>query len=113
MIPVGQWGAQEILPPYTKTPHLLPRKNIVMKAGDPVPLDDLVALPTTPETTAQATDRIMAAITSIVEDLRGGTAPAERYDPRASGVREIGNPHGEAHRARQRPSQRMRKKRSR
>ena len=109
VIPVGQWGAQEILPPYTKTPHLLPRKNIVMKAGDPVPLDDLVALPTTPETTAQATDRIMAAITSIVEDLRGGTAPAERYDPRAAGVREIGNPHDEAHRARHRP----RKKRSR
>ena len=113
VIPVGQWGAQEILPPYTKTPHLLPRKNIVMKAGDPVPLDDLVALPTTPETTAQATDRIMAAITSIVEDLRGGTAPAQRYDPRAAGVREIGNPHDEAHRASQRPSQRTRKKRSR
>jgi 1-acyl-sn-glycerol-3-phosphate acyltransferase len=109
VIPVGQWGAQEILPPYTKTPHLLPRKNIVMKAGDPVPLDDLVALPTTPETTAQATDRIMAAITSIVEDLRGGTAPAQRYDPRAAGVREIGNPHDEAHRASHRP----RKKRSR
>lgn len=109
VIPVGQWGAQEILPPYTKTPHLVPRKNIVMKAGDPVPLDDLVARPTTPETTAQATDRIMTAITGIVAELRGETPPAVRYDPRATGVREIGNPHAEAHR----PSQRTRKKRSR
>jgi 1-acyl-sn-glycerol-3-phosphate acyltransferase len=92
VIPVGQWGAQEVLPPYTKRPHLLPRKNIVMKAGDPVRLDDLAALPASPESTAEATDRIMAAITAIVADLRGSTAPAVRYDPRATGVREIGNP---------------------
>ena len=92
VIPVGQWGAQEVLPPYTKRPHLLPRKNIVMKAGDPVRLDDLAALLPSPESTAEATDRIMAAITAIVADLRGSTAPAVRYDPRATGVREIGNP---------------------
>ena len=109
VIPVGQWGAHEVLPPYTKTPHLVPRKNIVMKAGDPVPLGDLVAAPTSPEATAEATDRIMDAITGIVADLRGETAPAQRYDPRAAGVREIGNPHDEAHRASHRP----RKKRSR
>jgi 1-acyl-sn-glycerol-3-phosphate acyltransferase len=109
VIPVGQWGAQEVLPPYTKTPHLVPRKNIVMKAGDPVPLDDLVTGPHTAEATAQATERIMAAITSLVEDVRGGTAPAERFDPRQRGVREIGNPHDDPHGA----GQRSRRKRSR
>ena len=96
VIPVGQWGAQEVLPPYTKRPHLVPRKNIIMKAGDPVGLDDLLALPSSPETTARATDRIMAAITAIVADIRGETAPEQRYDPRGSGVREIGNPHDTA-----------------
>src|SRR5690349_17974533 len=99
VIPVGQWGAQDVLPPYTKKPLLVPRKNIVMKAGDPVQLDDLLAQPQGPETTAQATDRIMAAITAIVADLRGETPPAERFDPRARGVREIGNPHEQARRA--------------
>jgi 1-acyl-sn-glycerol-3-phosphate acyltransferase len=99
VIPVGQWGAQEVLPPYTKRPHLVPRKNIVMKAGDPVRLDDLLDLPHNAETTARATERIMAAITAIVADLREATPPAERFDPRASGVREIGNPHDEARRA--------------
>ncbi|RYB95369.1 1-acyl-sn-glycerol-3-phosphate acyltransferase [Nocardioides oleivorans] len=93
VIPVGQWGAQEVLPPYTKTPHLVPRKNIVMKAGDPVDLADLVAAEQSAEVTAEATDRIMAAITTLVEDVRGGTAPAERFDTRASGQRETGNPH--------------------
>ncbi len=110
VIPVGQWGAQEVLPPYTRTPHLVPRKNITMKAGDPVPLADLVALPQTPEVTARATERIMAAITALVEDVRGGTAPAERYDPRRSGVRETGNPNEQA---RTRPTDEPRRKPSR
>jgi 1-acyl-sn-glycerol-3-phosphate acyltransferase len=97
VIPVGQWGAQEVLPPYTKRPHLVPRRNIVMKAGDPVDLADLVALPPSAETTARATDRIMAAVTALVADIRGEPAPEQRYDPRTSGVREIGNPHDTAH----------------
>ena len=113
VIPVGQWGAHEVLPPYTRTPHLVPRKNIVMRAGDPVPLDDLVAQPSGPEATAEATARIMSAITAIVADLRGETAPTERYDPRATGVREIGNPQDEARRDPETPSQHNRKKRSR
>lgn len=100
VIPVGQWGAHEILPPYTKKPLLVPRKNVVMKAGDPVRLDDLLDRPPGPETTAEATERIMAALTAIVADLRGGTPPAERFDPRARGVREIGNPHDDARRTR-------------
>lgn len=104
VIPVGQWGAHEVLPPYTRTPHLLPRRSVVMKAGDPVPLDDLVAQPTSPEVTLEATDRIMDAITGLVAELRGETAPAERYDPRASGVRPVGNPHQDARRARKKRS---------
>ncbi len=106
VIPVGQWGAQEVLPPYTKTPHLVPRKDIVMKAGDPVDLDDLLARAPGPEVTAQATDRIMAAITALVADLRGEPAPAERFDPRVRGVRETGNPNDDA-------APRARRKRSR
>lgn len=93
VIPVGQWGAQQLLPPYAKKPDLFPRKHIVMKAGDPVDLSDLVALPRNPEVIARATDRIMSAITVIVEELRGEKAPAERFDPRKMGVRQIGNPH--------------------
>jgi len=42
---------------------------------------------------AVATDRIMAAITAIVAELRREAAPAERFDPRTAGVSQIGNPH--------------------
>ena len=63
-----------------------------MKVGDPVDLSDLVAEPRSHDVIAEATDRIMTALTEIVADLRGETPPAERFDPRKMGVREIGNP---------------------
>ncbi len=93
VVPVGQWGAHEVLPPYTTRPRLVPRKRVVMKAGDPVDLSDLMS--DEKASTAvinQATARIMAALVAIVEDLRGEQAPAERFDPRRAGVQQIGNP---------------------
>jgi 1-acyl-sn-glycerol-3-phosphate acyltransferase len=99
VIPVGQWGVQELLPAYTKRPHLFPRKTLSYKVGDPVDLADLQGEPLTSEVLHEATDRIMAAITSLVEDLRGEQAPAQRFDPRTSGVTEIGNPHEKKKRA--------------
>jgi 1-acyl-sn-glycerol-3-phosphate acyltransferase len=92
VIPVGQWGPQQLLAPYARRPHLFPRKHITMRAGDPVDLSDLVALPRTTEVVQQATDRIMAALTEQVALIRGEVAPAERFDPRRAGVRQIGNP---------------------
>jgi 1-acyl-sn-glycerol-3-phosphate acyltransferase len=92
VIPIGQWGAQDILPAYTLRPHLFPRRTAHYKAGEPVDLSDLMGKPITNEVLHEATDRIMAAITGLVEELRGETAPAVRFDPRSSGVTEIGNP---------------------
>jgi 1-acyl-sn-glycerol-3-phosphate acyltransferase len=92
VVPVAQWGAHEILYPYAKRPRLLPPKLIHAKAGDPVPLDDLREREATPEVLREATDRIMDAITSLLEDVRGEPAPTERFDPRTAGVRRIGNP---------------------
>ena len=92
VIPVGHWGVQEILPPYSSRPHLFPRQQVTMKAGDPVDLRDLVGKTRSTEAINAATARIMAALTAIVEELRGETAPAERFDPRRMGVQQIGNP---------------------
>jgi 1-acyl-sn-glycerol-3-phosphate acyltransferase len=92
VIPVGQWGAQHLLAPYAKKPDLFPRKTITMKVGDPVDLTDLLGLPPSHTVTQQATDRIMAAITAQLEDIRGEKAPPERFDMRRAGVRQTGNP---------------------
>ncbi len=93
VIPAAQWGAQDVLYPYAKRPHLVPPRTIHAKVGDPVDLDDLRGGPLTPQVLHEATSRIMAAITSLLEDLRGETAPATRFDPRTAGVSQIGNPH--------------------
>lgn len=92
VIPIGHWGAQEVLPPYAKRPRLLPRKRVTVKVGEPIVLDDLLGRETTPEVVQEATDRIMAGLVAVVEELRDETAPPERFDPRREGVAQIGNP---------------------
>jgi 1-acyl-sn-glycerol-3-phosphate acyltransferase len=92
VIPVGQWGAQELLPPYSHRPHLFPRKQITMHVGEPVDLSDLTPLPRSPEVVQQATDRILDALTALVAEIRQETPPTERFDARKAGVRRTGNP---------------------
>ena len=92
MIPVAQWGPQELLAPYSSKLKLFPRKRLVAKAGDPVDLSDLSGQPMTAQVLTEATNRIMDAITEILVDLRGEPAPATRFDPRKAGVRQTGNP---------------------
>ncbi|WP_310529182.1 lysophospholipid acyltransferase family protein [Nocardioides sp.] len=92
VIPLGHWGVQDILYPYATRPHLLPRKHVTMKAGDPVPIDELRALPKTPQIIHETTERIMTALTDVVAELRGEQPPAERFDPRKAGVPQTGNP---------------------
>ena len=96
VMPIGQWGAQELLAPYAKKPDLFPRKPITMKVGDPVDLDDLVRPSPAHrvDVVQQATDRIMAAITGLVAEhpRRGAAGRAVRHAD--AGVAETGDPHG-------------------
>lgn len=94
VVPVAQWGAQEILAPYGRRPSLLPRHTVRMRVGDPVDLSDLHDRPVTGEVLAEATERIMAAITAELEVLRGEQAPPGRYDPREHGLTVTGPPRG-------------------
>jgi 1-acyl-sn-glycerol-3-phosphate acyltransferase len=109
VIPTAQWGAHHILPPYAKKPSLFPRKTIHVRVGDPVDLDDLRGEQQTPKVLREATDRIMAAITALLGEIRNEPAPSERFDPTARHVPLVGNPHraGETpHRAGEKPQRR-------
>jgi 1-acyl-sn-glycerol-3-phosphate acyltransferase len=92
VIPIAQWGPQQLLPPYTKKPHLLPRPTMHVWAGPPVDLDDVRDRPVDAALLREVTERIMAAITSLLEEIRQEQAPAVRYDPRAEGLPVTGNP---------------------
>ncbi len=92
VVPVAHWGPQEVLAPYAKVPHLFPRRTVHVRAGAPVTLDDLYGRPVTSDVLHEATERIMAGITGVLEELRGEKAPTERFDPRRHGITSIGRP---------------------
>lgn len=92
VIPVAQWGVQDILAPYARRPRLFPRRTVVAVAGPPVDLDDLRDRPLTADLLREGTNRIMDEITHLLEDIRGEQAPAHRFDARAEGVAETGRP---------------------
>jgi 1-acyl-sn-glycerol-3-phosphate acyltransferase len=91
VIPVGQWGAHELLPAYSKKLSLR-RPKIHFSVGNPVDLGDLRGKAEDPAAVREATDRVMAAVVEQVEILRGAQAPAERYDPAAHGQASTGRP---------------------
>ncbi|PYC79112.1 1-acyl-sn-glycerol-3-phosphate acyltransferase [Streptomyces tateyamensis] len=89
VIPVAHWGAHEIVPPYGRglggkpaKVSLFPRKKVVVAAGPAVDLSRFQGQEITPQVLKEATEEIMAAITAVLEGIRGEKAPAERYDLR-------------------------------
>lgn len=80
VIPIGTWGAQQVLDRYARRPgNLLKRPVQQVKAGPPVDLSDLYDRADDPRAQVEATERVMAAITGLVAELRGETPPAEPY----------------------------------
>ncbi|MCS5736168.1 lysophospholipid acyltransferase family protein [Herbiconiux daphne] len=90
LIPAAHWGTQAVLPRYSKKLSLFPRKRIEIVFGDPVDLDDLRAKPIDQKALIEATDRLMTAITGLLEGLRNEKAPAVRWNPAAHNQTEYG-----------------------
>jgi 1-acyl-sn-glycerol-3-phosphate acyltransferase len=78
LIPLAQWGAQEVLAPYTNRLRLLPRKTMQVRIGPPVDLSDLAGAPLDADTLRVATDRLMDAITALLAEIRHEEPPKER-----------------------------------
>jgi 1-acyl-sn-glycerol-3-phosphate acyltransferase len=92
LVPAAHWGTEQLLPPYARFLRLIPRKTIRIRFGEPVDLSQFAGKPLDARTLSLATDLVMAAITGIVEDLRGETAPAKRWDPTEHNQSEFGHP---------------------
>jgi 1-acyl-sn-glycerol-3-phosphate acyltransferase len=82
VIPVAQWGANEVVPPYAKEKkiRLFPRKTLRVKAGPAVDLSEFYGQEPTAEVLRAVTDKIMAAVTELLAELREEPVPAEPYD---------------------------------
>jgi 1-acyl-sn-glycerol-3-phosphate acyltransferase len=88
VIPVAQWGANEVLPPYAKKPNLLPRKTHRVLTGPPVDLERFYGKDMSPDVLKEATEAIMAAVTGLLEEIRGEKAPEHPYDPRRERIEQ-------------------------
>ncbi|GAC1442663.1 MAG: lysophospholipid acyltransferase family protein [Mycobacteriales bacterium] len=85
VVPIAQWGAEEILDSYrTGGLHLLPRHTMRIVAGPPVDLSAYAGKELTSDVLRGATDDIMRAVTTLLEQLRGTTAPEVVFDPKAT-----------------------------
>lgn len=91
VIPIAHWGVHRINKPYSKVVSFFPPKQVTVAAGPPVDLDDLRGQELSVEVLREATDRIMADIVGLLEQIRGVQAPSTRFDPRAAGVSEFGS----------------------
>ena len=88
VIPVAQWGPQEMLAPYAKRPRFFPRKTHARRGpARPSTCDDLRDRAVDAALLHEVTERIMAAITALLEEIRGEQAP-----PSASTRRQQGCP---------------------
>ena len=85
VIPIAQWGAQDVLPYGSKKPKLWPRKTIRMAAGPPVDLSAYAGQRLTASTLRAATADIMADITALLAKIRQETPPAAPWDPAVGG----------------------------
>ena len=91
VIPVAQWGSQELMPTYSKKIKLLPRTRITIVAGKPVDLSPWYGKGDDPQALIEATAQVMREITTLLEEIRGEKRPEVIFDPHASDLPRIGN----------------------
>ena len=91
VIPCAQWGAQKILPAYSKKPKLFPRTKVIVKAGTPLDFSKWYGKAEDPVAVEEATAHVMSAITKLLEEIRGEKAPSEVFDPKKSALPRTGN----------------------
>ncbi|TSD58191.1 lysophospholipid acyltransferase family protein [Aeromicrobium piscarium] len=89
LVPIVQWGPQDILFPYDKRLRLFPRRTYRVLVGEPVDLDDLGADPNEAQIVA-ATGRLMDALTDLLAEVRGERPTGPRIDIHTLGAPRTG-----------------------
>lgn len=90
VIPMAQWGAQQLLPRYGKLRLWPLRRRMTVVIGDPVDIDVARHEHASPAQLNAATTQVMDAIAGLLAQLRGIPAPAKRWNPTEHGQKETG-----------------------
>ncbi len=91
VIPCAQWGAQKILPAYSKKLRLFPRSKVTVIAGPALDFSKWKGRAEDPAALEEATAYVMSAITKLLEQIRNEKAPSVIFDPKKSTLPRTGN----------------------
>ncbi|CAB5239189.1 unannotated protein [freshwater metagenome] len=91
VIPIAQWGSQDVMPTYSKKIKIFPRTIIHLHAGPPLDFSPWFGKENDPEALTQATAYAMGVLTSMLEEIRGEKRPANIFDPHTSDLPRTGN----------------------
>ncbi|MGQ0482349.1 MAG: lysophospholipid acyltransferase family protein [Pseudonocardia sp.] len=99
VLPMVHWGTREVYDRYGKRFRPLPRKEVVVRVGDPIDLSAFRGREVDTALLRQVTDHLMAAVRELLAEVRGEPAPSGFYrraraadDPAETGGPVEGNP---------------------
>ncbi len=91
VIPCAQWGDQTLLPRYSSKLVFWKRHRVTLIAGKPLDFSPWFGKEDDQEALIEATAYAMAAIRSLLEEIRGEVAPTNIFDPHNSELPRVGN----------------------
>jgi len=91
VIPIAQWGDQNLLAPYSKKVVFWRRTKIRYLAGPALDFSKWYGKEEDQAALVEATAYTMAGITKLLEQIRGESAPNEIFDPHNSNLPRTGN----------------------
>ena len=91
IIPIAQWGDQNLLAPYSKKVVLWRRTKIRYLAGPALDFSKWYGKEEDQAALVEATAYAMAGITKLLEEIRGELVPDEIFDPHNSNLPRTGN----------------------
>ena len=91
VIPCAQWGAQDLLAPYSKRFHLFPPKLVHVRAGTPLDLSQWHGKADDQQALIEVTAKIISTITSMLAQIRNETPLAVPFDLHNSDLPRTGN----------------------
>jgi 1-acyl-sn-glycerol-3-phosphate acyltransferase len=91
VIPIAQWGDQNLLAPYSKRLIFWRRTKITYLAGPALDFSRWYGKEEDQAALVEATAYAMSEITKLLEKIRGELAPHEIFDPHKSNLPRTGN----------------------
>jgi 1-acyl-sn-glycerol-3-phosphate acyltransferase len=91
LIPIAQWGDQEILAPYSKALRIFPRKKVTLVVGDPIDISKWSGKEDEPSAMEEATNFAMKHLSKMVGKIRNEEPPSQLFDIRKTDLPRTGN----------------------